>query len=190
MAKKRRKSLENNSWLDKKQIVPIVLSMIFTLVVVYTSYNLQKPYMEKIEPNLEIFPPVQYNHFNGNNVLTFSAQDFVDNRSVGQRITLCVKNTGKTNTGVVTIFLENNWVWPNVWNFENIESGSSNCSDEFVRSNCYGSNNCTIFSVPNGTNKLNFTVQCVNCESSKRIYSWFLDACIWQQNSAECDTIK
>jgi len=169
-----------HKWIDRKQIIPLLFTVLVGIVLAFYSHSLQQPYMQLVNPDITLYPNTN------EKIPELSAQQMAEERFLpGEKLELCIKNQGKTDTGQVNVFLENYWAYSETWNFQNITSGTYKCVDGYIRQNeCHQDGNCNISLVPEGIVKLNFRIRCNNCEP--RIFSDSFNVCIWHKSNAIC----
>ena len=151
------------------------------IVLTYTNLKVVLNSSQPLAPSISLYIPETFGQ-----ITEISSQVLIEKRFLpGKSMDLCIKNEGQTETGRITIFLENNWANSVIWNFDSIDSGKSGCANENIRQKDTSSDkDGNISQVPIGKVNLNFEVVCNNCEP--RIFKKTLEVCIWSNNSTIC----
>ncbi len=186
-----------NKWVVRNQLTIAIITVILSVFgsILITGYTIQqnREFTATIDPNLEFFPD------SGDEVPELSAftmSRMIAGRENGQRLRLCVKNRGQTESGRVTAEILNQWSNNNIWNFENVKFGKPECDSVLIRNtNCVLDINapykeCPTSEIPNGITYLILKVTCTNCNSEEKTSEIPIEVCVWHNDSAYCDKIN
>ncbi len=169
----------SSGWLDKKQILPIL----FTIVAVFVAYYLQAPYLMKIEPDIRIYPDTM------KDIPVFRYQHMLDdNYPKGLSLNFCVQNLGQADTGPVSAAYKGEIFNRRVWKFPGVESKETKCFNGYLKFMCQVDNNCDTNppEVEIGPNLLELEMYCRDCPRGRRTWKEYIKICIWDQSISIC----
>src|SRR3989344_497914 len=87
---------------------------IVIIVLTYANLRIVLNSSQPSDPSISLYIPETFGQ-----ITEISSQMLVEKRFLpGESIDLCIKNEGKTETGRITIFLENNWTNRAIWGFD------------------------------------------------------------------------
>lgn len=176
----------NNTLMSLLTIVIIILTFLqFLLLVRQTGLmdkqtELMSTSTVPFEPELRIwskYSPIE-----------LSTQFLMNHKGQRERVEICIKNIGQTNTGHIYYHWQNNWT--HNYNSNNvhpgIESGDAICDWlELTADDCFGDlEGCTKDIIPEGWIDLNLSINCDYCIPRETIKTF--RACIWQGDSSIC----
>ena len=171
---------KNNSWFDKKQIIPIVISAIITFISIYYAFYLNSPYLEKIEPTIEVYSPAHWFE----NLSSISAKRMTTEPDYAASLKLCLRNTGKEETGMVEFTIDSPFNGSHLY-LENIQGHDEKCETlQFWVNDCFLKGICNMSALPKGKTNLDIFVNCPKCAPNK--FNKNVSVCIWHDKAEEC----
>lgn len=118
-----------------------------------------------------------------------STQNLLNERGQRERVKICIKNIGQTDTGSIYFHWQNNWTHNSngVNILPGIESGKTNCTwIELTARGCWGDpDDCNSTLIPRGLTYLILHVECPYCIQEEK--NTDLKVCVWENSSRECD---
>jgi len=179
--------LNKHSWLDKKQILPIIIA-IFALLLsaggVWLSNNSLQVQIDSLTPKgpvLTIYPD--------DNMRNLYTLNLIRNISDGEKIRLYVQNTGSVETQKMTIeLISPKYLKSNKGDRETIAGSKTDSIALYIKKrNCdAGDIDCTDDDLPVGIVPLTFEITCRNCDAAHKKFNETIDFCIYKKDISIC----
>ena len=170
------------SWIDKKQVIPIVISVLM-VICVYWSISLQISSIIPNRPVLDVYPA----EYLGDPPM-LSARCLSDKNvsgGKGENVRLYIKNSGGMETQHMTIeVVSPTFLASNTENIETIEERSTGSGVLYIRQDCV-QEKCDQSLLHEGIVSITFKFTCRNCEY--REFNKTFDFCIEHETSGICD---
>ena len=167
------------SWIDKKQVIPIVISVLL-LIGVYWTISLQISSITPNRPVLDVYPA----EYLGDPPM-LSARYLSDKNISGEKVRLYIKNSGGMETQHITIeVVSPTFLASNRENIETIKERSTGSGVLYIRQDCM-QEKCDQSHLPEGIVPITFKFTCRNCEY--REFNKNFDFCIEHETSGICD---
>jgi len=182
--------------INSQRISNCVMALLTIAIIILTTlqFVIQKNQTELIAKQTELLekstPPFEpeLRIWSEYSPLELSMQSLLNKNGQRERVKICAKNIGQTNTGHIYYHWQNNWThnYNGINIHPGIESGDTNCDWlELTAQDCFGDpDGCMEENVPLGWVDLNLSIQCDYCIPKEAIKT--LKTCIWKETSATC----
>lgn len=149
------------SWFDKKQVIPIILTVL-GLFLTYYSLSLQISSITPNRPDLDVYPAEYLG-----DPPTLSAQCLSDKNvsgGKGEKVRLYIKNSGGMETQHMTVeVVSPTFLASNTENIETIKERSTGSAVLYIRQACM-QEKCNQSLLPEGFVPVTFKFTCRNCK--------------------------
>ncbi len=176
--------LNKDSWFDRKQVIPFIITILISLGAIWISYNSLQFQIDSLTPNkpvLTISPD--------DNMKNLYTLNLIRNTSDGEKIRLYIQNTGSVETQKMTIELKSPiYLQSNMIQIETISGSKTDSIALFIKKrNCDADDiDCTDDDLPIGIVPLTFEITCRNCDEAHKKFNETIDFCIYKEDISIC----